>query len=53
MKRILALVSVAALSLATAAVVPAALRPHVSISSLEKLRQPLPLPHAEKADADR
>jgi thiol-disulfide isomerase/thioredoxin len=39
--------------LATAAQGLAAPAPHVSVTSIDQLHQPLPLPYDEKADADR
>lgn len=53
MKPVFVLAMVAAIPLVAAAAPKAARAPHVSVSSLEELRQPLPLPYDEKADADR
>ncbi|HEX7822556.1 MAG TPA: thioredoxin family protein [Sphingobium sp.] len=39
--------------LAAGAQASAVTAPHVSVTSLDQLRQPLPLPYDEKADADR
>lgn len=52
MKHAFALGGAVVISLVAAAA-PAARAPHVSVSSLEALRQPLPSPYDEEADADR
>jgi thiol-disulfide isomerase/thioredoxin len=53
MKRLFAIGTIVAISLAASTGAPAARAPRVSVSSLDQLPQPLPLPYDEKADADR